>query len=89
MNGGLQTGFSGIISEGTASKHGVLENGETRMNKDVEGLVYGASLVSIITAIYLFATGKKDTGVFVGLWAPTFLGMGTFYNSVTRTNSDA
>ena len=51
------------------------------MNKDVEGLVYGASLASIAAAIYLFATGKKDTGIFVGLWAPTFLGLGTFFNA--------
>ena len=54
------------------------------MNKDVQGLVYGASLVSIVMAIYMFATGKKDTGIFIGLWAPTFLGLGTFFNSETR-----
>ena len=51
------------------------------MNKDVQGLIYGASLVSIIMAIYMFATGKKDTGIFIGLWAPTFLGLGTFFNT--------
>ncbi len=51
------------------------------MNKDVQGLVYGASLVSIVMAIYMFATGKKDTGIFIGLWAPTFLGLGTFFNT--------
>ena len=51
------------------------------MNKDVQALVYGASLVSIIASIYLFATGKKDTGIFIGLWAPTFLGLGTFFNT--------
>ena len=54
------------------------------MNKDVQGLIYGASVVSIITAIYMYATGKKDTGIFIGLWAPTFLGMGTFFNSESR-----
>ena len=54
------------------------------MNKDVQGLVYGASLVSIVMAIYMFATGKKDTGIFIGLWAPTFLGLGTFFNSEAR-----
>ena len=54
------------------------------MNKDVQGLVYGASLVSIVMAIYMFATGKKDTGIFIGLWAPTFLGLGTFFNSETH-----
>ena len=47
----------------------------------MQGLVYGASLVSIVMAIYMFATGKKDTGIFIGLWAPTFLGLGTFFNS--------
>ncbi len=51
------------------------------MNKDVQGLIYGASMVSIIMAIYMFATGKKDTGIFIGLWAPTFLSMGTFFNT--------
>ncbi len=51
------------------------------MNKDVQGLIYGASIVSIITSVYLYATGKKDTGIFVGLWAPTFLSLGTFFNS--------
>jgi hypothetical protein len=51
------------------------------MNKDVQGLVYGASLVSIVMAIYMFATGKKDTGIFIGLWAPTFLGLGSFFNT--------
>ena len=60
------------------------------MNKDVQGLVYGASLVSIVMAIYMFATGKKDTGIFIGLWAPTFLGLGTFFNSETHlVKSDA
>jgi len=51
------------------------------MNKDVQGLIYGASLVSIIMAIYMFATGRRDTGIFIGLWAPTFLGLGTFFNT--------
>jgi len=58
------------------------------MNKDVQGLIYGASLVSIITAIYMYATGKKDTGIFIGLWALTFLSLGTFYNTENRVAQD-
>lgn len=54
------------------------------MNKDLQGLIYGASLVSIVMSIYMFATGKKDTGIFIGLWAPTFLGLGTFFNTETH-----
>ena len=52
------------------------------MNKegssDLNGLVLASSVLSIGTAIYLFARGAKDAGIFVGLWAPTFLGLGAF-----------
>ena len=58
------------------------------MNKDLQGLIYGASVVSIITAIYMYATGKKDTGIFIGLWAPTFLALGTFYNTEKQAVKD-
>jgi len=54
------------------------------MTKDVQGLIYGASILSILGSIYLFVTGKRDTGIFIGLWAPTFLSLGTFYNSEYR-----
>ena len=58
------------------------------MNKDLQGLIYGASIVSIITAIYMYSTGKKDTGIFIGLWAPTFLSLGTFYNTEKQAVRD-
>jgi hypothetical protein len=51
------------------------------MNKDVQLFVYGSSLVSIIVAIFLFFSGKRDTGIFVGLWAPTILGFAAYYNT--------
>jgi len=51
------------------------------MNKDVQLFVYGSSLVSIVTAIYLFFSGKRDTAIFVGLWAPTILGFAAFFNT--------
>ena len=51
------------------------------MNKDVQFFVYGSSLISIVAAVYLFLTGKRDTGIFVGLWAPIILGFATFYNT--------
>jgi len=50
------------------------------MNKDTNGLILAASLVSIATSIYLYTTGHRDTGIFVGLWAPTFLGLGSLIN---------
>lgn len=51
------------------------------MNKDVQAFIYGSSLVSIIAATCLFFSGKRDTGIFVGLWAPTILAWGAFFNS--------
>ena len=51
------------------------------MNKDVQLFVYGSSLISIAAAIYLFLSGKRDTGIFVGLWAPTILGFAAYFNS--------
>ena len=51
------------------------------MNKDVQLFVYGSSLVSIVAAIYLFLSGKRDTGIFVGLWAPTILAFATYFNT--------
>ncbi len=54
------------------------------MNKDVQALVYGASLVSIVLSIVTFMRGKRDTAIFIGLWAPTFLGLGTYFNSETH-----
>lgn len=50
------------------------------MNKEVNGFVLTASLASIATAIFLYARGNKEAGIFVGLWAPTFLGLATVYN---------
>ena len=59
------------------------------MNKDVQGLVYGASLLSIILSVYMFVTGKRDTAIFIGLWAPTFLGLGTFFNTAEPGPADS
>ncbi len=38
----------------------------------------GATLGSIALAIALYLSGRKDSGIFVGLWAPTFLNLGLY-----------
>jgi hypothetical protein len=43
--------------------------------------VMTASLASIALAIGLYVSGNKKGGLFVGLWAPTILGIGTYLNS--------
>jgi hypothetical protein len=37
--------------------------------------VAGTAL-SILLSLFLFLSGKRETGIFVGLWAPTILNLG-------------
>ncbi len=37
-----------------------------------------AALVSLIFSVYLWFSGQKENGVFVGLWVPTMLSLGAF-----------
>ncbi len=34
------------------------------------------TLLSILLSLYLYLSGKRETGIFVGLWAPTVLQLG-------------
>lgn len=36
----------------------------------------GGTVVSILLSIGLFASGRENTAIFVGLWAPTILQLG-------------
>jgi hypothetical protein len=49
--------------------------------KELNNLVLASSLASIATAVYLYTRGHHDTGIFVGLWAPTILGLGSLANA--------
>ena len=40
-------------------------------------IVYvGGTLISILLSLYLYLSGKRESGIFVGLWAPTVLQLG-------------
>ena len=41
-----------------------------------KGIYLGGTLLSILLSIYLYTSGKRQTGIFVGLWAPTVLSLG-------------
>lgn len=43
------------------------------MGKDI--YVAGA-VISILISLVLYLTGRRETGIFVGLWAPTILLLG-------------
>lgn len=40
------------------------------------GVYVGGTILSIILSLYLFLSGKRSEGIFVGLWAPTILQLG-------------
>ncbi len=48
---------------------------------------YGGVFGSILLAVFLFVTGKKQEGIFVGLWAPTILNLG-LYNKLLRPSRE-
>jgi lipid-A-disaccharide synthase-like uncharacterized protein len=48
-------------------------------NKIPEDTWYLATLGSIIASMVLYFTRKRETSLFVGQWAPTFLLFGLFH----------
>jgi hypothetical protein len=36
----------------------------------------GGTLLSILISLFLFLSGRRETAIFVGLWAPTVLDLG-------------
>ena len=45
------------------------------MNGD-KGIYVGGTLISILISLALYATGRRESAIFVGLWAPTILNLG-------------
>jgi hypothetical protein len=41
-----------------------------------KGIYLAGTLLSILISLYLFTSGRRETGIFVGLWAPTVLNLG-------------
>jgi hypothetical protein len=41
-----------------------------------KGIHVGGTLLSILISLYLFTSGRRKAGIFVGLWAPTVLNLG-------------
>lgn len=47
-------------------------------------LMLGLCIVIIVLAEYLFLSGDKLHGIFLGLWAPTLLGVMIFLKLIRR-----
>ncbi len=40
------------------------------------GIYLAGTMLSILLSLYLFLSGRRETGIFVGLWAPTVIQLG-------------
>ena len=41
-------------------------------------LIVIAAVISLIIAVYVWFTGDKDSGLFIGLWVPSLLALATY-----------
>jgi hypothetical protein len=41
-----------------------------------KGIYVGGTLLSILISLALYATDRRESAIFVGLWAPTILNLG-------------
>ncbi|MDP9475623.1 MAG: hypothetical protein M3R38_08025 [Actinomycetota bacterium] len=41
-----------------------------------KGFYVGGTLLSIVISLLLYVSGRREAGIFVGLWAPTILNLG-------------
>ena len=46
---------------------------------DWKKLGFGASLISILGSIVVYFAHDENLGIFVGLWAPTLMGLSNYY----------
>jgi len=46
--------------------------------------VFAAALISFATSVYLWFSGQRDEGLFVGLWVPSILGFAAYLKLTTR-----
>jgi hypothetical protein len=68
-----------MVKAGWNSKSSILLNQPKRrlvvLNAG-RGLYLVGTLISILISLYLYRSGRRETGIFVGLWAPTVLQLG-------------
>lgn len=70
------------LRDATAGAAKLHEDGLVRLVAPLEHMpasVYLAAMLgSIVVSVSLYLTGRRWAGIFVGLWAPTFLNLGMY-----------
>ncbi len=51
------------------------------MLKKSDYYILGSALISMFISIYLWFTGNKEAGLFVGLWVPSLLSFGHYFKN--------
>jgi hypothetical protein len=60
------------------------ETEEAIILKPADYLLLGAAFLSFLFSIYLWFSGQRDEGVFVGIWVPSILAFGGYMRSAFR-----
>jgi hypothetical protein len=47
-----------------------------------------AAFFSLLLSVYLWFSGQKDAGVFVGIWVPSILSFGIYLKCVGRAKQN-
>lgn len=50
--------------------------------------ILGSALLSMLFSIYLWFSGYKDAGLFVGIWVPSLLGFGNYIKLKYRSSNE-
>lgn len=54
------------------------------MLKKSDYFILAAALISMVLSIYLWFSGDKDAGLFIGLWVPSILGFGAYFKIISN-----
>lgn len=41
-------------------------------------LIYVAAIIALALSVWLWFSGQKDSGLYVGIWVPSILALGAF-----------
>lgn len=57
------------------------------MLKKSDYFILAAALISLLLSIYLWFSGNKEAGLFVGLWVPSIIGLGAYLKTISGGNN--
>lgn len=66
-----------------------METNSKAANPLIDLVTLALALSSIVLSQILYFTGKKDLGIFIGLWPPTFVALGTLFKQTYGKPGDS